>query len=726
MNIKLKLLISLMPELKCNRVKMVGTCLIVLMLCAPAYSQSRSADLASQVNVFLGTSGDHGQLSPAACYPFSMLSIVPQTYPSIHTGYEYYAKKFLGFAHSCFEGVGCQGSGANLLVKPFVGTDPGRCDLIKKAQTATPGYYGVQFENGMEAAFTVGKREGIHQYTFPKQGTPGSTEPHQKGLYFDLSHSRANGFVGEKHQTNPQGISGWIESGTTCSVGKYKIYYHIKFSQPVKWKQASAHKLVAMLPENAKKVELRIGWSSTNQSYAAAALDQVSFQDMKKATHDAWNKALSHLLVTPPPANQMRKGDRDLLAARAGLFYSLLYRVIQSPYAYSEADGHFRGSDGKLTQSGRTAYSGWSVWDNYRTQLPLLSLAYGKRYKDIVWSLGNLYVHGKQDYATQYEPTNTVRTEHSVVVLLDGYRKGYPVDFNLIIDSLKKEVDALDFSHPDKALESSYDTWALSEIYGILHQTKLQQQYKEKAAGYKKYWKAEFSDLTKKDVDRMQARGMYQGTVWQYRWLVPYDIKGLMELAGGRQAFEGQLDQFFGGDYYNQANEPDIEAPALYNVTASPWKSQELMKRYAVDTVVQYYFNNNSRGIDPVVGPVYQNKPRAYLRTMDDDGGAMSAWFVFAACGLFPACVGQPVYYLHVPLFPDIKMKTEKGGQLHITVRNFGKSHPYIKEIRLDGKLLSQLYLTQDQINNGHELEITASSQPVKRAKQVKQWISSL
>lgn len=62
------------------------------------------------VNVFLGSSGDHGQMSPAASYPFGMLSIGPQTYPTTHMGYDHLAKKFNGFTHTRFEGVGCTGS----------------------------------------------------------------------------------------------------------------------------------------------------------------------------------------------------------------------------------------------------------------------------------------------------------------------------------------------------------------------------------------------------------------------------------------------------------------------------------------------------------------------------------------------------------------------------------------------------------------------------------------
>ena len=73
-----------------------------------------------RVNVFLGTSADHGQLSPAASSPFNMMSIGPQTNPHIHTGYDHYAKEFDGFTHTRIEGVGCTGSGGNILIKPIL------------------------------------------------------------------------------------------------------------------------------------------------------------------------------------------------------------------------------------------------------------------------------------------------------------------------------------------------------------------------------------------------------------------------------------------------------------------------------------------------------------------------------------------------------------------------------------------------------------------------------
>ena len=141
--------------------------LLLLPLVADAQNSSPSGDVTSEVNVFLGTSGDHGQLSPAASYPFSMMSIGPQTYPKLHAGYEYEAKRFLGFTHNRFEGVGCQGSGGNILIKPFVGGDT-QAELVKYKQFAAPRYYKASFTNHISAEFSIYIKSGMHRYTFPE------------------------------------------------------------------------------------------------------------------------------------------------------------------------------------------------------------------------------------------------------------------------------------------------------------------------------------------------------------------------------------------------------------------------------------------------------------------------------------------------------------------------------------------------------------------------------
>lgn len=658
----------------------------------PGAAQQRTnkkSSVVDKVNMFLGTSGDHGQMTPAACSPFGLLSIGPQTYPKLHAGYEHKACLFEGFTHNRFEGVGCEGSGGILLIKPIEGRYKLRAPLIKKSEKAKPGYYEVSFINGMKATFAVNGNAGQELYTFPKRN---------KGFFLDLSHTLANHFVDESHQVTAFTISGWIDSKTTCNIGVYRQYYCINFDRPVTWRQLRPHQLIADLTGN-NQVLVKIALSSVDVEHARAQLTNVPFNNFAATSAEKWLTALNHIQVA---------GDHN----RERLFYSLLYRTLQSPYQISEPDGYYRAIDGTLARSSGTVYNGWSVWDNYKTQLPLLSLAYPEIYGQIITSLAGLYPHGKKDFATIHEPSNTVRTEHSVVVLLDAYRKGYPVNFAQIRDSLLAEAVRFDFSKPDKALESCYDAWALSEILQTMGDTALSDKFRKMAATYRNYWMQDFQDVTKKDADRMQARNLYQGTIWQYRWSVPFDIKGLTGLAGGIDKFTRELDEFFNGNFYNHANEPDIQVPFLYNAIGQPWKSQRLAHKYALDTVIQYYFNNNSRGIDPFIGNIYQNRPEAYLRTMDDDGGAMSAWFVLVSCGLFPACPGTPVYYLNVPLFPQVIFNWSKNHKLRIRTLNFSANAQYIRQLYLNGKKLNRNWITHQELMAGGELKIIASEHP--------------
>ncbi|WP_265857249.1 glycoside hydrolase domain-containing protein [Pedobacter sandarakinus] len=655
------------------------------------------------VNVFLGSSGDHGQMSPAASYPFSMLSIGPQTYPKTHMGYEYLAKKFEGFTHNRFEGVGCQGSGGNIFVKPFLGNDPKKSILIKSSEKASPGYYEVGFENRIKASFAVLGNLGKHVYQFPKG---------DKGIYLDLGYAFNGAFVKEEHTLNKNALSGWIESKTTCGAGKYRIYYYLKLEGNATWVQQSKHEFVAKIDESATSAELNVALSSVDTEAAKADISTKTLAALKVQSATDWNNQLAKIAVS---------GDME----SAKLFYSLLYRTMQSPYVISESNGQYRNTKGELKTDRQIRYNGWAIWDNYRTQLPLLSLIAQDRYAGMVTSIADLYNSGKKDYAGQYEPSNTVRSEHAIVVLLDAYRKGYPVNFNQIIDSLEKEVAGLDYKSPDKALESSYDNWALSEIYTILNNTEKAQVYKRKALEYKTYWNKDFKDLSKNDVDRMQARGLYQGTIWQYRWFVPYDFKGLIELDGGEEAYIAKLDEFFERDLYNHANEPDLQVPLMYNVTDQGFKSQYWMRQIAADTVIQNYFNDNSRGIGSYIGKIYRNQPQAYLRTMDDDAGAMSAWYVFAASGFSPACVGWPVYYLNVPLFTSLNFQLPNGKNFKIEVENFSPKNKYIKQVFLNGKLWNKNFITQDDINKGGILKIVSAAVPVKKSL-TENWISTI
>lgn len=665
--------------------------LLYLVFCAHTLSAQ-----VEKVNVFLGSSGDHGQMSPAASSAFHQLSIVPLTNPTTHTGYEYLAKEVRGFTHNRMEGVGCQGAGGVLLVQPYLGSGQEIPVLHKEVENAGPGFYEIKTKEGVSAKIASYQDYGREVFTFPAG---------KKGFYLDLSHTFNNAFVDNHFERQGDRLVGAVRAKTTCHVGTYTIYYAIEIPLASEWR-IEGNKVWVSLPEDTEEAELNIAFSTVDSLSALARLErnlQYSYAELKQKAQEDWNTWLGAIQV---------KGDPE----KEKLFYSLLYRALQSPYRISEADGSYRATNGELQKSKTPRLHGWAIWDNYKTQLPLLELAFPKMYQQVASSISDLYRFGKFDFAGPSEPANSVRTEHAAVVLLDAQRKGYDIHFKAIRDSLIRDTARFDFAKPDKALEAAYDMWAMDQLFDGKNST-----YKDRAMSYKAVWEKEFKDLTKRDVDRMSARNMYQGTIRQYRWNVPFDIAGLTELAGGKNAFTEQLDDFYDNYYFNRANEPDLQSFTLYHASAKPWRYQEWVHRLALDTVVQYYFNDNSRGIGAHIDRIYKNEPKAFVRTMDDDAGAMSGWWVLSAIGLHQPLIGEPIYYLSVPFFEEVRIQQVKKV---LTIRKKGNSADrYIAKVQLNGKTLNRVWVTREELANGGELLITTSAEPTEFGFD-QSWIS--
>lgn len=674
--------------------KVILICFIILVQLA--YTQDKKSD---RVNVFLGTSGDYGQLSPGASYPFSMLCISPQSYPFTHTGYEYKAKEFKGVTHTMLQGVGCKGSGGNILIKPIVGSNIDT-ELIKEKEKGSPGYYHIELANKIQADYTVLHNFGIHQYHFVEKPQ----------VYLDLSKATQNAFVQADFQIRGQVIQGKISSKTTCMAGVYHFYFYIDFGKGSHIEQVGKYDFIVDFVT--KTPEVRIGFSSVSESYAKQRTqNNLSFDEVKHQADTKWNELLSRVDISDP--------DQE----RVNLFYSLLYRTLQAPFVISEEDGSYRAINGQQKKATFKVYHGWALWDNYREIIPLYSILYPEVYPDVVQSIANLYPHGKKNFATIYEPAPTVRTEHAIVVLADAMNKGIKLPINSIKQDLISEAEHLDFSTPDKALESSYDLWALSEVLKRSGDTERAMYYKQKASEYKSYWVKDFKDITAKDVDVMQARGLYQGTIWQYRWFVPFDIKGLIELNGSLQDFENQLDLFFNQHYYNHANQPDLQTSNLYNATANPYKSQALIHKLLIGESIQYYFNDNSRGIDPYIGRIYKNEPQAFLRTMDDDLGTMSAWFVLRSMGLSAVNVGSDKFYWNAPLFSQLSIRKENNTFLKITNAN---RLTYIDDVQIGGKEYEKNYISYKKLLQSSQITFKTNNNPNKQWPKEPVWISNI
>ncbi len=690
--------------------------LLILFVCefnlshlTKAQSLTKSAD----VDLFVGTSGDHGQLSPAATLPFGMVKLGPETDPGNHSGYNYASPRIKGFTINRMEGTGCDGAGGNILVKPGQGaTSKAAYFYNKSSEKATPGFYKVTFTDpAISAELTATNGTGWQKYSFAHAGNC--------WLMIDLSYSFEK-ITEEKHQIDGNHITGSIQAPTVCKNegGNYKFYYNIEIDR--KADSVRVEGSIIWYFFNIKSGDTVNVKTSVSSVSAAQALDDrkrevgdVGFETICKRAAAAWNGKFSKIEV---------KGNPEYVK----LFYTHYYHSLLSPSNLSGPSGNYRGSDGLLYKAkGYTHYHGWSIWDNFRTGLPLLTITEPEIMNDLCQSLTDLYREGKSQFASKTEPFPTARTEHAVAVLLDCYVKGIN-KFNLeaVYPLLVKEAEIYPLNSPDKKLESDFDYWALGKIAERLNKIEDAKKYSALAGHYKDIWREKFLSMNEKS-DIMHGDGLYEGTLWQYRWFVPYDIKGVTEMMGGRSAFTDQLEYFFDHNLYSHGNQPDIHVPFLFNVSDKPWLTQKIVNSLLSKKMEQWY-GTHVKWEKPYIGRVYQLAPEGFISEMDDDVGTMSAWYVLSAMGIYPACVGEPVYFLSAPVFSSIVIQLAGSKTFRITAKNVSDENFYIQKAVLNGKELNRCWIRHDEITKGGTLEFILGSVPNPSWGVSEQYISTL
>lgn len=596
------------------------------------------------VDPFVGTLADFGQLSPAAVAPYGMVQLGPDTSPANHAGYDYAATQLTGFSHTRGVGVGCGGAGGDVGVSLNYAGAPSPAPVDKRREKAHAGYYSVAYGAGILAQMTATRGAGVIRFTLPKTGRITVT------VAFDQGYSTRRG---AQWQARGDGdLRARFSAGTVCDVGTYHLNSATRLShngRPVRtgWQgDATKAARLSLHVRSGDVIELRTGLSSVDAAAAASVreseLGDRPFTTIAAQTLAAWNRELSRITIEGTPKQQ-------------ALFYTSLFRVMQTPVAITDPDGRFRGSDGVVAtlSPGEQHYTSWALWDNYRTQMPLLALADPSRAGQIARSLVRLYQTGKTRWATQTEPFPTVRTEHAGIVLLDFRRKGI-VDFDAraALDGMIAESATLARKTPDEQIEAAYDDWAVAELASDLGETAIAQQFRARALSYRPMWLATFRDLGD-DADIVKARGLYQGTLAQYRWAPVFDLPWLAATLG--QRFRPELDRFFADNLFNMTNQPDIHVPYLFAWAGDTAATERIVRRYIHEAVPHRYVNSGVRP-EPWIGRSFALAPQGFADGMDDDAGTMTAWYIWAALGLYPITPGEPRYIRTTPMADGVRI----------------------------------------------------------------------
>lgn len=742
-------------------------------LTLPSAQAAPAADgqLTDLVNPFIGTENE-GNTYPGAAVPFGMVQFSPDT--GHNTGYDHSDTHIRGFSTVHLSGVGC-GLGGDLPVLPTTG-DVKETDYAKYAaefshddEKASPGAYKVGLKSGIDAELTATKRTGVQRYTFP------ATDKANVLLNAGQSLHKTGSTKVEilDSRTVRTAITG---SGFCQDTKPYTVHTITRFDRPFTTSGTWKGGTVTEGSKESSAGDERNGAFvrfDTFKDRTVEATTALSYVDAKGAALNLRAEGGRSYDRVAQSARAAWEDRLDDVQAKGGsetvrrTFYSSLYRSFLAPNIGSDVDGRYTGWDQKTHHAkGFTYYQNWSLWDTYRTQAQLLALLAPHESRDMALSVLKIDEESgwlpKWGYGTV--ETNIMTGDPVTPFLTNAYQQGLlkgheeeayralkknadgvpPADSAPVGREANKEYLSDGFApfikgRPHaKPGDSDYDHGASATLEYALSDAMLGQmardlgheddakRYADRAQNYRKIFDGSTGFFRARDAsgaftgpaDPAKSEGFHEGTSWQYQWLVPQDLPGMVGLIGGKQATNDRLDSFFAyeqllkdpaktarevwvngpydyynADKYNPQNEPDLIAPYTYLSTGQPWKTTDVV--HAALTL----FTDTPTGM-----------------TGNDDLGTMSAWNVLSSIGVFPVQPGTDTWGLSTPVFERVDLTLDRryypNGRLTVKAPSTSDTNRYIQSASTDGADYGKTYLTTDDIRDTRELSFTVGDKP--------------
>jgi predicted alpha-1,2-mannosidase len=757
--------------------KMAKMVLLKLLLLCAAFTISRAqqkANLISYVNPLTGTTNSttksatkHGagteplaNTIPAVGLPFGMTQWTPQTRLTEQkcvAPYYFNDKTINGFRGTHWISGSCMQDYGSVTIMPTTGrlkTLPAQYQttLNHKNEKATPAYYYLKLDDyNLVAEITATQRCSMMQFTLLQNDTlnilitPNSDKA--KGfIKFDKGSTQISGY-NPAHRIyqglgEPAGFSGYFAIRFQKAYQQHGVYGNYNLLQEDSI--INRENIGAFIRYKVSKgdvVKIKIGTSFSSIAEAENNLDAEmpgwDFNGIKNKGAAAWQNELHKMEVNGGSEKNKR------------IFYTALYHSLQHPRLFSDASGSYP----KFSQSYQLAtiqqsqyFDDFSQWDIYRAQLPLLEIINPPIINSFVQSM---IVKGQQGGWLPIFPcwnnyTSAMVGDHVIPFIASAYHKGicnYDINeayrlmrqnaFDTPVNNkdyrdgkgrraltsyIKYSYVPLEDTVPhafhkkeqtSRTLEYAYDDYALATVAKALGKTDDFNLLNKRAENYKNVFDAKVGfvngryengdwfknfDPDKKIASRTERiTFITEGTPRQYTFYVPHDVNGLNQLMGGGNALENQLDSLFAKNEYWHGNEPGHHIPFLYNFTNSAYKTQ-----LQVNKILN---NEYDEGIGGLSG--------------NDDAGQVSAWYVFAAIGLYPVDPVSGEYALSSPLFNQIRIKVANNKTVNITCKRESKYSIYIKSITLNGKPYQRNFISHKDLVAGAHIEFMLSDKPV-------------
>lgn len=703
------------------------------------------------VDLFTGTGGTPwtcGMLSPAACAPFGTVRLGPDTsfvggafvLKTNTSGYYYENAHIKGFSHSRLSGTGATDYGI-FRVTPAVGDK--KADVIPfshKNETAAVGYYAVYLKTlGCLAEMTADEHTGVHRYTFN----------HSKDARLSLDVTSAagdngctNGFASFDEKTGLLTGGAVLRAVFSERYDGLPVYFAAKANKPIKSCEITGDEtnLVADINfgslEN-ESVELKVAISFVSAENAKYNLENetkdLDFDKVREKTLENWENHLSNIKIESTDTEIKR------------IFYTALYHTMIMPTNFTDLNGEYLGFDKKVhIADGYTYRTDMSLWDTCRNTHSLYMLIEPDVQNDCLKSLVEMAETGgtlpRWPMGAGY--AGSMIGDPANIVITESYLKNYrDFDVETAYEYMKKASDSKlekagreyadayneygyvpnDMEGVDDSvshtLEYAWYDGALSTLASALGKTEDAEKYAEKSTYYKnifddetKYFRAKnmdgsFDSNFKANINSYFGLGFLdkyvgcycEGSAQHWRYSVMQDIDGMIDLFGSEEYFVSELEKFMEdatpkranwnpGAGYWIGNQHDIHTPYLFNNAGrrdltQKWVRWTLKNRFSTD-------------IDGLDG--------------NDDGGTISAWYVFSSMGFYPLA-GTDKYWLGSPNIDSAEIALHNGKTLKISTVNQSDENVYVEKVTFNGKELEDIYITHNELMQGGELVFTMS-----------------
>jgi putative alpha-1,2-mannosidase len=648
-------------------------CFIIFLFVNSTFAQEK---LTSFVNPLIGTDRQ-GYTFPGATVPFGMVQLSPDNgqITGSPSGYHYSNTEIAGFSHMHL-------SGANIsdwldisvmpLLNPLKGEDKvfNAASFSHQNEQASPGYYAVKLDNGIQVELTATEHVGYHRYTFPAQTNP--------SIRFDLAFHQdpdmpTETFIKKVNDSTLVGYrysKGWAD--------RQRVYFAAKTSEPVKEfylmkseinievgninlglesneeGEGVVSHLIFNHAEVPKIIELKVALSMTSVDKALITLNEIptwNFNDIKEQADIKWERELEKVKIETNNSKLKH------------IFYTALYHATLAPNLYSDADGEYKNAQGEIHRmlNGEMRYTTFPLEDTYSALNPLFTITQPTRYTAMLNSILAFYDENGElpiwDLSTA--ETDTTDIFPAIPILSDAILKDWPgINIEKAYEAMRKaafqERDTLN----NLGLHYAYYDWCLASVAKKLGKLADYAILSERALAYKK------------------------GNAWQNSFFVPHDLRGLESLYP-EGALEAKLDSLFLiSSPIEIQGKTKYYAPFIYSYLGKPWKTQDQVRQ--------------------LFDSIYRDNPDGYLNTLSS--AQTNAWAIWNVIGLYPVNPVGGNYMIGSPLVDAVILQLKGGITLEIEVVNNSSANKYVQSIMLNGSPYKKSYFSHSDLLKGGKI----------------------